>query len=72
MRNTALPPLEGVDGMCSFANGLSHLVDVGNQPSFPRCVNFLIVGSHFTLDGEEQDFEIPLLRESKREIKYFS
>lgn len=40
-----------------------HLVDVRDEPALARCVDLLIVGSQLALDGEEQNFQVPLLGE---------
>lgn len=44
-------------------NNLPYLVDVRDEPPFSWRVNLLVIGSHLTLDSEQQHFEIPLLCE---------
>lgn len=41
----------------------SYLVDVGDELSLTGHVHLLVVGPHLTLDGEEEDLQVPLLRE---------
>lgn len=36
--------------------GVVYLVDVRDEFALPRHVHFLIVGSHFALDGKKQHF----------------
>jgi len=36
-------------------------VDVGKHSAFTRSIRLLIVGPHFALNGEEQNFQIALL-----------
>lgn len=39
------------------------LVDVGDEPALSRRVDLLVVGPQLALDGEEQHFQVPFLRE---------
>lgn len=40
-----------------------HLVDVRDEPALARRVDLLIVGPQLALDGEKQNFQVPLLGE---------
>lgn len=39
------------------------LVDVGDEPALAGRVHLLVVGPQLALDGEEQHFQVPFLRE---------
>lgn len=39
------------------------LVDVGDEPALAGRVDLLVVGPQLALDGEEQHFQVPFLRE---------
>ena len=41
-----------------------YLVDVRDELPLARHVHLLVVGSHFALDGEEQNLQVSLLCES--------
>lgn len=41
----------------------SYLVDVRDEFALARSVNFLIVGSHLTLNGEQKNLQVSLLCE---------
>lgn len=43
-----------------------HLVDVRYEFALSGHVHLLIVGSHFALDGEQKNLQVPFLSESKR------
>jgi len=45
---------------------VTYLVDVGDELSFSRSVNLLVVGSHLALDGEQKNLQVPLLCEPAR------
>lgn len=40
---------------------LPYLVDVRDELPFPGGEDLLVVGSHLTLDGEEENLQVPLL-----------
>lgn len=40
-----------------------HLVDVRDEPALAGRIDLLIVGPQLALDGEEQNFQVPLLGE---------
>ncbi len=47
-------------------NFLTHPVDIGDQGSFFRRVDSLVVGPHTTLDGEQQHLQVSFLLEPER------
>lgn len=46
--------------------GVVYLVNVRDEFALPWHVYFLIVGSHFALDGKKQHFEVSFLCKSKQ------
>lgn len=48
--------------------GSVYLVNVRDEFALPWHVHFLIIGSHFALDGKKQHFQVSFFRKSKQNI----
>lgn len=54
---------------CTGGAGSIYLVNVRDEFALPWHVHFLIVGSHFALDGKKQHFQVPFFCKSKQNLK---